>query len=325
MRLHIHLTYPPSPESLADLQSWLLPDIQVTTGDDVPDTVDVLVSGRPSPEQMAASSRLRALIVPWAGVSAYTRSLMADFPAVSVHNLHHNAVPVAELTLSLLLAAAKRIVPFDQALRQNDWTVRYKRPSPAILLSGKTAVILGYGAIGQRVARLCRALDMDVLATKRHPTKLSDEFANEIHPPEALSDLLPRAHALVICLPHTPETEGLIGAKELGMLKRPSLLINIGRGPIVQQRALYEALRDGVLDAAGLDVWYNYPPDKPSRAHTPPADYPFHELDNVVMSPHRGGMTGETERLRMTHLARLLNAAAKGEPIPNRVDLQRGY
>ncbi|MCP4424840.1 MAG: hydroxyacid dehydrogenase [Chloroflexi bacterium] len=325
MILHAHLTYPPDTDSLAALQSQLLSGIHITTGNDVPETTDILVAGRPTLEQLTTSSRLRALIVPWAGVAEQTRDLLADHASIPVHNSHHNAGTVAETTLGLLLAAAKRIVPFDRSLRQHDWTPRYERPSPSIFLSGKTALILGYGAIGRRVARLCRALDMDVLATRRRVDNATDEFAREIHLPEALHQLLPRAHVLIIGLPHTAETDGLIGAEELGMLQRPSLLVNIGRGPIVRQRALYEALRDGILDAAGLDVWYNYPPDKESRPRTPPADYPFHELDNVVMSPHRGGMTGETERLRMAHLAQLLNAAARGEPIPNRINLAAGY
>jgi phosphoglycerate dehydrogenase-like enzyme len=88
---------------------------------------------------------------------------------------------------------------------------------------------------------------------------------------------------------------------------------------------LYLALRDGRLQGAGLDVWYNYPPDEAARINTPPADYPFSELENVVMSPHRAGGTLETGRLRMTHLAKLLNMAARGEPIPNCLDLERGY
>ena len=103
------------------------------------------------------------------------------------------------------------------------------------------------------------------------------------------------------------------------------MLVNIGRGLIVDQAALYAALRDGRLHSAGLDVWYNYPEDKEARSNTSPADFPFHELDNVVMSPHRGSDTPATEAARMPHLARLLNAAARGEPIPNRLDLIAGY
>ncbi len=325
MTLHAHLTYPPDDETLAYLHRQLADGIEITVGEVVPETVVILIAGRPTEEQVQASSKLQSLIVPWAGIPDPTRDLMANHPHISVHNLHHNAAPVAETVLMLLLAAAKFTVPFDRSLRGHDWSIRYQRPSPSVLLAGKTALILGYGAIGQRIARLCRALEMDVLAVRRHVSQTSDDFAQEIHPLAALPDLLPRAHALIVSLPHTPETDGLIGMEELMGLKRPSLLVNIGRGPIVQQHALYEALRDGTLHAAGLDVWYNYPTDKPSRSHTPPADFPFHELDNVVISPHRGGMTSETEQLRMAHTAVLLNAAARGEPMPNQVDLQRGY
>jgi phosphoglycerate dehydrogenase-like enzyme len=129
----------------------------------------------------------------------------------------------------------------------------------------------------------------------------------------------------MVCLPHTPETTGFLGARELDLLPEHAVVVNIGRGPIVDEAALYAALREGKIHGAGLDVWYNYPPDEEARAHTPPSDYPFHELDNVVMSPHRGGGSAETDRLRMIHLARLLNAAARGEAMPNRIDLQRGY
>ncbi len=105
------------------------------------------------------------------------------------------------------------------------------------------------------------------------------------------------------------------------------MLVNVGRGAIVEQQALYAALRERRILAAGIDVWYNYPRDETSRTATPPADLPFHELDNVVMSPHRAGAlyANENDVLRMEHLAASLNAAQRGESIPNRADLDRGY
>ena len=130
---------------------------------------------------------------------------------------------------------------------------------------------------------------------------------------------------LIICLPHTPETMELIGEPELALLSPGAILVNVGRGPIVDEAALYHALREGTLHSAGLDVWYNYPSGEAARSHTPPSAYPFHELDNVVMSPHRAGGSDESEMRRMTHLAALLNAAARGYEMPNRVDLQAGY
>ena len=117
----------------------------------------------------------------------------------------------------------------------------------------------------------------------------------------------------------------MIGEHELALMPPGGILVNVGRGPVVDPGALYSALRSGQLGAAGLDVWYNYPKSPEERASTPPAEFPFHELDNVVMSPHRGGGSDQTEELRMTHLAAHLNAAARGEPIPNKVDLDAGY
>jgi len=250
---------------------------------------------------------------------------MRHFPAVSVHNLHHNAGPVAELALMLLLAAAKFALRYDSALRRSDWSPRYDRPAPTILLEDRTALILGYGAIGRRVAAACRAVGMTTLATRRRLGAPTIEEGTEIYPASALHDLLPRADALIICLPHTPDTDGLIGAAELALLPEPAVLVNIGRGRIVDEKALYEALRDSRLAAAGLDVWYSYPPDEESRAKWQPSAYPFHELDTVIMSPHRGGATDETARLRMTALAEMLNDAAEGREIDNRVDLDAGY
>ena len=325
--LNVHLLYQYDPEDVANLQDQLLPGISLSVSKEIGEEADyhVLVAGRPTRHHLTSSPNLHTVIIPWVGIAPETRALLAEFPHVAVHNLHHNAAPTAELAIALLLAAVKLIIPYDSKLRQHDWTMRYNRPGPSLLLEGKTAFILGYGAIGRRVAATCRGMGMTTLAIKRQVEQPSDQIANEIYAVEALHTLLPRADVLLICLPLTPETENLIGAQELALLPVNSVLVNIGRGRIVDQGALYTALRDGRLHSAGIDVWYNYPPDKDSRAQTPPADYPFHELENVVMSPHRGGDTYETERLRMSHLSRLLNRIIEEKPVPNSVDLEKGY
>ncbi len=296
----------------------------------IPPEYEVLVAGRPSRAALEASPRLRTLVIPWAGLPEETRALLADFPHLTVYNLHHNAAFVAEMTLALLLAAAKYLLPPDRALRRHDWTPRYA-PNPAVHLAGKRALVLGYGAIGRRVACLCRCLGMEVHALRRRVRP--DDDPDFVHPPEALDALLPQSDVLVVALPHTEETTGLIGARELSRLPSRAILVNVARGPIVDEEALFVALRDGVLHAAAIDVWYNYPSGKDAgygveeaRAHTPPSNCPFHELDNVVMSPHRAGGLGTDaiEEARMQHLAQLLNALARGER-PNRVDVARGY
>ena len=324
-KLHVHFDRPLLDEEAAHLHPALTPDVAVTEGGDPPPETNVLVSGRPIREHLAAAPDLRALIIPWAGLPGETRDLMRDFPAISVHNLHHNAAPVAELALMLLLAAAKFAVRYDNALRASDWRVRYERPAPTVLLDGKTALILGYGAIGRRVAAACRALGMATLATRRNLDAPEVDGDTEVYPAGSLRDLLPRANAVIICLPHTPETDALLGATEMALLPPGAILVNIGRGWIVDEKALYEGLRAGHPPAAGLDVWYSYPPDEAARAAWPPSAYPFHELDNVIMSPHRGGASDETPRLRMMALAEMLNQAVVGREMGNRVDLASGY
>ncbi len=101
--------------------------------------------------------------------------------------------------------------------------------------------------------------------------------------------------------------------------------MNVGRGAIVDEGALYQALKNGQLAAAGIDVWYNYPKDEASQANTPPSQYPFGELDNVVLSPHRGGDDKDIDVARMRDLAELLNAAARGNEMANRVNVVAGY
>jgi phosphoglycerate dehydrogenase-like enzyme len=317
---------PPPAEALALLRERLAPAIRLVAGPDtaMPAGTRVLVAGRPGEAELRASPELSAVVIPWAGVPEPTRELLGRFPHLALHNLHHNAAPVAELAFALLLAVAKLIVPVDRKLRAGDWRPRYERGA-TLLLEGKRALVLGYGHIGRRAGRLCRAMGMEVWAIQRRPQAAADETASQIHPVDRLPDLLPQVQALLVCLPLTPETRGLIGARELALLPANGVLVNIGRGPIIDEKALYEALCDRRLLGAGLDVWYNYPDDEAGRANTQPSDYPFHELDNVVMSPHRGGDSDETERLRLEQLGLLLNELAAGRPGPNRVELAAGY
>jgi phosphoglycerate dehydrogenase-like enzyme len=147
----------------------------------------------------------------------------------------------------------------------------------------------------------------------------------EVYPDEQLHNLLPRAEVLLIALPLTQETKNLIDKNEINLMPKGSILINVGRGPIVNQYALYDALVEGHLRAAGSDVWYNYPKSKEERVNTPPANLPFGKLENFVLSPHRGGMVEEVEQQRAEALAKLLNSANRGEEIPNKVDLSSGY
>ena len=329
MNLSVHITHPPKENFLNILKAELDPSISLTFGEEVPQAANyhVIVDGRPSEDLLTASPNLNSLIIPWAGIPLATSKRIAAYPHVSVHNLHFNDLPVAETTFMLLITAAKQTIPFDKSLRNNDWTPRFGHGNNTVLLSGKTVLILGYGAIGKQMAKMCHAFGMNVIATRRKIDGMEMDGDTAVYPSSDLHQLLPQANALIISLPLTDETNNLIGAEEIGLLPEKAILVNVGRGIIVDEEALYNALKEGKLHSAGLDVWYNYPKpnDEEATVNTPPANFPFNELDNVVFSPHRATFTGDSEMLRMKDLARLLNTAVSGKPMPNKMDLDAGY
>lgn len=323
--LKVHLKHPLEPALLDRLRAQLDARVELTAGLPARQAdFDILVDGSPAAEDLARSPRVHAVIVPWVGASLETIALLKQFPALSLHNLPYNAAPTAETALALLLAAAKRIVLHDKAFRRHIWSAEPPGEPGSVLLQGGTAVVLGYGRVGQRVAAGCRSLGLQVRAVCRAPRAQADD---PTYGPEALPELLPSASALLVCVPHTAQSEGMIGAAELALLPRHAVLVNVARGPIVDESALYAALKHRRLFGAGLDVWYRYPTERQreARVPVPPAHFPFHELDQVVMSPHRAGWSDETEAARCDALAEMLNAAAEGEELPHRIDVERGY
>lgn len=315
---------------------------------------DIVVGGRPTADQLRLCDRASSLVIPWAGVPPETAELVqACRPGMRVYNMHQNAPATAEMGVTLLLAAAKRVIPRDYDLREGRWTSRYD-PSVygTLSLFEKSALIVGYGAVGKRIAAALRALGMNVTAlcrsgtTAKHATQCGagsrktgcgcsccccgDSGDGGLAPVKVmqcnarrLRSVLPAVHALVIAAPLTEETNGLIGAVELNLLPPGAVVVNVGRGPIVDETALFEALASGHLGAAGLDVWYRYPKSQEERTTTLPSVHPFHSLTNVVLSPHVAGKTEDTEGLRYKSLAGTLEAIATGSVVPT--DLARGY
>jgi phosphoglycerate dehydrogenase-like enzyme len=326
MKLRVHFLQERNEELLESLDRDLSPDITVTCGKELPDPpeYDVLVCGVPDEESITASPNLRHLIIPWSGLPRKTRELMLEHPEISVHNIHHNAVPVAEMAITLMLAAAKELMPIDSSFRRHDWGKRYDFRAMH-LIAGRRALILGYGAIGREIAARCRAFGMEVKAVRREVGSGGEEEDGvAVYPSSSLAEVLPEADVFFLSLPLTDETKGIIGKEELALLPGGAILVNVSRGRIVDEKALYESLKISRI-RAGLDVWYSYPESQESRACTPPSEYPFNELPNVVMTPHLAGHSDGTEALRARELARVLNRAAEEGAPPGRVDVKLGY
>ncbi len=324
MTLSIHIKSSHLAEQSALLKPLLSPEIKVTIGDlnKSAGDFDTLVSGVPTREDILASPNLKALIIPWAGLPVSTRTLMQDFPNITVHNLHHNAEVVVEMAFSMMLTSLKKIGFYDRRLRAHDWRPRYEDDGPQ-LFSGRQALVLGFGQIGQRLTKLCSAIGLKTTALNRSGNQL-DGSNIPIYPIEKLDTLLPQTDILFVALPLTEATDNLLDQQRLALLPDNATLINIGRGNTVNESALYNELKSRRISAA-LDVWYNYPKEKTERSNCPPGNFPFHELDNLIMTPHLAGHSDNIEQMRAEALALMLNTAAAGKPMQNLIDLSLGY
>jgi phosphoglycerate dehydrogenase-like enzyme len=316
MPLNVHIIKEYDKVFIENLKALVNKDVNINYGETIPDapTYEILICGVPERAYIEASPRLKHLIIPWSGLPKKTRRLMLDFPHITVHNIHHNAVPVAESAFALLLALAKNLIRTDSSLRKFDWSRRYQKGN-INLLSGRKVLIIGYVAVGKEIASRCLGFNMKVVAVNRKRTRDNDGNIR-IYSQSKLNELLINADVLILSVPLTEKSKGMIGKRQLASLPDGAIVINISRGEIIDERALYEELKSGRIKA-GLDVWYNYPENDESRTNTPPANYPFHRLPNIIMTPHLAGHSDRTEILRAEKIAELLNAVLAGQSLPN--------
>jgi glyoxylate reductase len=208
----------------------------------------------------------------------------------------------ADLTMALILAARRRVVEGDSFVRAGKWGSEWV--ATELLgqeVSGATLGIVGLGRIGRAVAKRARAFEMRILYTRRERADDDPEFRE-------LDDLLREADIVTLHVPLTTETEGLIDARRLALLRDGACLVNTARGPIIDERALVAELASGRI-RAGLDVF----------AHEPAVPRELLYLSNVVLTPHVGSATRGTREAMTRVLVDNLQAAARGEPLPNPV------
>jgi D-3-phosphoglycerate dehydrogenase len=233
---------------------------------------------------MAACPRLRAVGRHGAGLDIVDVPAATRLGVAVVHAPGANAPAVAEHTLMLMLMCAKRAVEVDRWTRDGDW--RARRDARNEELGGKTLGIVGVGNIGRRVAAFGRALGMRVLAYDKYVP--GDEVRRRgAEPVASLEALLPQVDVLTCHTPLTEETRGMIDERTLGLMKPGAILVNTSRGPVHDERAVFEALASGRLGAAGLDVFN----EEPS-----PVDNPLFGLPTLVCSQHVAGVTVQANR-----------------------------
>ena len=217
------------------------------------------------------------------------------------------ATPIAQTAIMGLLALARGFPRWLHAQRRHEWNP--ERKTLPRDLRGQTVLVLGLGKIGSEIARLARALGLGVIGVRRGPPRPEDPV-DELHPPAALRDLLPRCDWLVITCPLTPETRGLVDAGVIAALPRGARMINVARGEIVAEQALIAALRSGQLAGAYLDVFEIEPL---------PPDSPLWDMSNVLVTPHNSAAAaGNDDRVLAIFLDNL-GRWHRGEPLVNEV------
>jgi phosphoglycerate dehydrogenase-like enzyme len=272
---------------------------------------DVVVSLRFTRAESTAPP-FRLLHVPGAGLDQVDFDALA--PDTQVANVFEHETPISEFVIARLLEWEIRGTVMQESFTPQAWPSLYRARQPHGEMFGRTMVLVGYGRIGRAIASRASAFGVDVVAVDDHA--VGDESARVV-PTDRLADLQRRADYLVLACPLTPATTGLIDAAALARMPSGAVLVNVSRAPIVDQRALYEALRDNVISGAVLDVWYRYPDSETDRVE--PAQVPLWELPNAWCTPHSSAWTTQLPRRRYAVIADNVNRLAAGEPLRNLV------
>ena len=261
---------------------------------------------------MPPAPRLRLLQLPGAGTDDIA---FESVPAqAAVCNVYEHEIGIAEYILSAMLQWVIGIPRMDAALRRGQWLGSHLSGPRHDELYGKTVGIIGYGHIGREVARRASAFGMKVLACSRTP-RSADEFVERVDGMNCLPALLQESDFVVLALPLEPSTAGMIGTQQLAKMKPGAVIVNVARGALIDERALFEACRDKRIGGAVIDTWFQYPAHGDAIAE--PSSLPFRELENVIMTPHASGWTEGLRPRRSKMIAGNLDRLARGEPLIN--------
>ncbi|MPZ85470.1 MAG: phosphoglycerate dehydrogenase [Actinophytocola sp.] len=260
-------------------------------------------------EVFAATSKLKVVARAGVGLDNVEVPAATTRGVLVVNAPTSNIVSAAEHAVALLLSLARRIPAADASLRGGEW----KRSSfSGVEIFGKTVGVVGLGKIGQLFAQRLAAFGTDLIAydpyvSAARAAQLGIELVG-------LDELMARADVISIHLPKTPETKGLIGADQLAKAKKGVLIVNAARGGLIDEQALADAVRDGQVGGAGVDVF----------VEEPTTTSPLFELPNVVVTPHLGASTGEAQDRAGTDVARSVLLALRGDFVPDAVNVASG-
>ena len=294
--------------------------IQLQNYDRVPEEIsdtDVFIGWSLRPEQFADARKLRWIHSPAAAVHQlmYPELIKSSVALTNSTGIHGPVV--AEHAIAVLLALAKRLPQAMQYQAKHEWSqdqLWHGSPPPREV-SDSTVLIMGMGSIGREFAARAKALGMKILAIRENPAK-GLEAADAVYSSSQIDEVLPQADYVLLCTPVTPATTGIMNAARLSKMKFDACLINVARGPLIDEAALFDALQHRRIAGAALDVFNDEPL---------PANSPFWSLDNILITPHTAAVT---DRLWERHYRLIVDNMKRflaGQRLLNEVDKSRGY
>jgi phosphoglycerate dehydrogenase-like enzyme len=317
--------FPEFPTALADRLQQAFPETRIHLVED-PDPsarlaaladTEVLYAVRFSEADLNAAKRLKWLHLTSAGAThvLFPEMIESDILVTNSRGLY--GIPIAEHVLGVMLMFARRLHDAYRFQGEGRWarSEMLGRFPKIAELHGRTVGVIGLGSIGLAVAERCKALGMRVVASRRHGGA-KPACVDQLLGSGELPELLTQSDYVVVAAPLTPETKGLIGEKELRLLKPNAFIVNVGRGAIIQEAALIQALKEERVGGAGLDVTDPEPPAEDSEL--------FH-LPNVILTPHYSGIRSNYWEHSVALFQPILGQYLRGEPMDNLVDKRAGY
>ena len=287
---------------------------------------DVLVGWMVNEAMLEEAKNLKLILNPGVGVEQYApiRDLLLA-RNILLANSHGNAYFTAQHTVALLLSACNLVVRHHRFMEAGNWRTGDKE-GKSLPLRYRKVGLLGYGAVNKMVHKMLLGFEPEISILKRNWTKKEKEnlIDTDCYNSAQLSDFLKQIDTLIIAIPGTPQTENLITEKELTLLGKEGILVNVGRGKIVNEEDLFNALKTKTIKRAAIDVWYEYKPTEDETGKKHPYHSPFHELDNTVLSPHRAA-SPFNDLARWQPTIENLKRFIRGKKLKDVVDLEEGY
>jgi phosphoglycerate dehydrogenase-like enzyme len=303
------------PAAIAEMQS-VSPDVKVVSAERdqlVKEIVDAdAIFGTINPQLFQAAHKLKWVQIYSAGVETYRFPEFIHSDVILTNCKIIQGPEIADHALALLLALTRDLNKIIPTRSKEEWAKSQYHP---LELRGKTAVIIGAGGIGQQIAQRASAFGMNVIGVDPKDIPINPYVGRMVYP-DKLDTVLPQADVVFISAPHTPQSEGMMGAKQFELMKKGSFFIAVSRGKLYNTEALVKALDERRIAGAGMDVT-NPEPLPPGHA--------LWKFDNVIITPHIAGQSDGIDARRMELIKENIARFLKGEPMLNVVDKIKGY